>query len=57
MMKRYEYKFIKQEAKLGFAQQKKIEEAEKEWNDLGMQGWKFCKEGNGVIIFIREMDV
>lgn len=56
-MKRYEYKFIKQEAKLGFAQQKKIEEAEKEWNDLGMQGWKFCKEGNGVIIFIREMDV
>lgn len=55
-MKKFEYKFVKQEAKLGFAQQKKIEDAEREWNDLGRQGWKFCQEDNGVIIFIREIE-
>jgi len=53
-MKKYGYKFLRQEAKLGFVQQKKIEDAEKEWNELGQQGWKFRKEGNGVIIFMRE---
>ena len=54
-MKKYEYKFVRQEAKLGFAQLKKIDDAENEWNELGQQGWKFCKEGDGVIIFMREI--
>lgn len=55
-MKKYEYKFVKVGMKLGFDNNKKVEEAEKEWSDLGKQGWKFCKEGSGVIIFIREID-
>jgi len=54
-MKKYEYKFVKAEVKLGFAQNKKIEETEREWNALGNEGWKFCKEGNGVMIFMREV--
>ncbi len=55
-MKKYEYKFVKVGMKLGFDYDKKIEEAERVWNELGKQGWKFCKEGNGAIIFIREID-
>jgi len=55
-MKKYEYKFIKEGVKLGFDASKKIVEAEKEWNELGKQGWKFCKEGSGVMIFVREIE-
>lgn len=55
-MKKYEYKFVKQDAKLEFVQNKKIEDAEKEWNILGNEGWQFCKEGTGVIIFMREIN-
>lgn len=54
-MRRYEYKFAKQDVVLGFSQTQKMEDAEKEWNDLGKEGWKFCKEGSGCIIFIREI--
>ncbi len=54
-MKKFEYKFIKEDIKLGFSQAKKIEEAEKEWNKLGKEGWQFCKEGNGCMIFMREV--
>lgn len=56
MMKKYEYKFVKEGIKIGFDTNKKIEEAENEWNELGKQGWKFCKEGSGVMIFIREIN-
>jgi len=55
-MKKYEYKFVKEGVKFGFDTNKKIEEAESQWNGLGEQGWKFCKEGSGVMIFIREID-
>lgn len=55
-MKKYEYKFVRKEIKFGFDANKKIEEAENEWNELGNQGWKFCKEGDGVMIFIREIN-
>lgn len=47
-MKKYEYKFVKQEVKLGFVQNKKVEDVEKEWNELGKDGWRFCREGTGV---------
>ena len=55
-MKKYEYKFVKQEVKLGFVQNKKVEDVEKEWNELGKDGWRFCREGTGVMIFIREIN-
>lgn len=58
-MKKFEYKFvrisIKENAKLGFSLDKKIEREEKQWNDLGREGWQFCKEGNGCFIFMREL--
>ncbi len=50
-MKKYEYKFVKAEMKLGLDYSKKIKAAEAEWNQLGAEGWQFCKEGNGVLIF------
>lgn len=53
-MTKYEYKFIKKISKIGFDTDKKIKDSEREWNELGKEGWKFCKEGNGVMIFIRE---
>lgn len=55
VINRFEYKFVKKELKLGFLINKKVEDAEKEWNELGRDGWKFCKEGDGVIIFVREI--
>ncbi len=56
-MKKYEYKFVKNSGiKLGFDYDKKVEDMEKEWNSLGENGWKFCRDGNGFTIFIREID-
>lgn len=53
-MKKFEYKFVKEDVKIGFSQTKKLVDVEKEWNELGKDGWQFCKEGNGCIIFMRE---
>lgn len=55
-MKKYEYKFVKFDNKLGINYKKKLYEYEKEWNLLGKDGWKFCKEGNDCVIFIREIE-
>jgi hypothetical protein len=55
-MKKYEYKFLVSKTKLGFDFEKKCASLEKEWNELGQQGWKFCSWGNGVAIFMREID-
>ena len=55
-MKKYEYKFIMQKATVGLNFEKKVKDAEEEWNELGLQGWKFCKEGNGCMVFMREID-
>lgn len=55
-MKKYEYKFIKAELKLGFDYSKKIAETEAESNELGKQGWRFCSFGDGAVIFMREID-
>ncbi len=52
---KYEYKFVEFESKLGFNYDKKVIELEKQWNELGKQGWKFCKDGNGFTIFMREI--
>lgn len=54
-MKKFEYKFVKNEAKLGFKMEKKIEDAQHEWNELGKDGWQFCKEGINYTIFMREI--
>ena len=35
IVKKYEYKFVKEGIRLGFDNNKKIEEAENEWNELG----------------------
>ena len=55
-MKKYEYKIIEIKGKMGLDFSKKVEEMEKQWNELGMEGWKFCTWGNGVVIFVREAD-
>lgn len=55
-MKKYEYKFVQFPKHFGLDYEKKIREIEVEWNKLGTEGWKFCKEGNGVIIFIKEIE-
>ncbi len=53
-MKKYEYKFVKFDSESGFSYDKKVLALEKQWNELGEQGWKFCRDGNGFYIFIRE---
>lgn len=55
-MKKYEYKFFTQKSAIGFDFDKKVKNIEEEWNKLGSQGWKFCKEGFGCIVFMREID-
>lgn len=54
-MKEYEYKFVKFNFELGFNYDKKVIELEEQWNELGKQGWKFCRDGNGFSIFVREV--
>lgn len=55
-MKKFEYKFAEIKAPLGFNWNKKIEEIEAQWNKLGQEGWQFCTQGNGVIVFMREIE-
>lgn len=56
ILEKYEYKFIQQKIKLGSVQGKNKEEAEKEWNDLGKEGWRFCREDEfGRLVFIRRI--
>lgn len=58
-MKKYEYKFVKAETKLGpsFGPSidRKLEEEQAIWNKLGQEGRLFCKEGTNVLIFVREL--
>ena len=55
-MKKYEYKMVEIKTKLGLDWQKKIREAEEQWNELGQEGWQFCMHGDGVIVFMREIE-
>ena len=55
-MKKYEYKFAQIEAKLGFNYALKIAQIEKQWNELGSQGWQFCHAGDSVLVFMREVE-
>ena len=53
-MRKFEYKFVKISLKLGFDYDKKIRELERQWNELGEEGWQFCWAGDGVLVFMRE---
>lgn len=47
---------MRSKTELSFAFEKKIKKAEDEWNELGRQGWQYCKDGDGCIIFMREIE-
>lgn len=55
-MKKFEYKMVEIKTSIGFDWQKKIREAEEQWNELGREGWQFCMHGNGVLVFMREIE-
>ena len=55
-MKKYEYKFVSFKIPSGFDYEKKVKKLEFYWNELGMQGWKYCREGNGFTVFMRELE-
>lgn len=57
-MKQYEYKVIRAKTKLGLDFDQKAADMEKEWNELGKDGWKFCafdRAANEAVIFMREI--
>ncbi len=54
-MKQYEYKFVKFAIKPGFRYDEKVKQLERLWNELGKQGWRFCKDGYDFTIFMREI--
>lgn len=55
-MKKFEYKFVPFPNRIFSTQEEKLKTSESQWNKLGNEGWEFCKEGNGCIIFKRELD-
>ena len=55
-MKKYEYKFVRFPAQIGFDFEKKMKALEEQWNALGQEGWKFCKDGNDCVVFMREIE-
>ena len=54
-MKRFEYKFVEMKAPIGFDTGKKLRALEEGWNQLGREGWQFCMNGDGVLVFMREI--
>lgn len=55
-MKKFEYKFAEIKTPLGLDWGKKIREMERQWNQLGQEGWQFCMSENGVLVFMREIE-
>ena len=55
-MKKYEYKFAQFKVPLGLDWNKKVKQLEDEWNALGREGWQFCMQGDGVLVFMREIE-
>ena len=55
-MKKYEYKFAQFKVPLGLDWNKKVKQLEEEWNKLGQEGWQFCMQGEGVLVFMREIE-
>ena len=55
-MKQYEYKFAQFKVPLRLDWSKKIRKLEEEWNKLGQEGWQFCMQGDGVLVFMREIE-
>lgn len=53
-MKKYEYRFVRTKARLGLDYDKKVSEAETQWNELGREGWRFCTWVDGAAVFVRE---
>ena len=54
--KEFENQVCHMERVILFGAGKKIREAEARWNELGREGWQFCMHGNGVIVFMREIE-
>ncbi len=54
-MKQYEYKIADIGVSMGFDEKKKVREAEEQWNALGREGWQFCAQVNGGLVFMREI--
>ncbi len=54
-MKKYEYKFANIKSPLGFDWEKKIQTIEEQWNELGREGWQFCMQSEGFLVFMREI--
>ena len=54
-MKQYEYKIADIRVSMGFDEKKKVREAEEQWNALGREGWQFCAQVNGGLVFMREI--
>lgn len=55
-MRVFEYKFVRFPNQIGLNFDKKVLELERQWNQLGEEGWMFCKEADGVCIFVREKE-
>ena len=55
-MKKYEYKFAQFTVPPGLDWNKKVKQLEDEWNALGREGWQFCMQGDGVLVFMREIE-
>ena len=36
---------------------KSMLQLEAEWNGLGQEGWQFCMQGDGVLVFMREIEL
>lgn len=53
-MKKYAYKFVKMEKDFQLNMDKKIKAMEKEWNELGAQGWKFCTQVGDRAVFRKK---
>ena len=54
-MKQYEYKFARFKVPPDLNWDRKLNRLEEEWNELGREGWQFCMQGDGVLIFMREI--
>ena len=54
-MKQYEYKIADIRVSMRFDEKKKVREAEEQWNALGREGWQFCAQVNGGLVFMREI--
>ena len=55
-MKKFEYKFADIKTPPGLDWGKRLREMERRWNPPGQEGRQFCMSGDGVAVFMREME-